>query len=125
MELKNKAILYFSILVPICKRFIILIFGNPCKTYDFRTGNTPKSYHNLPAHGSCAVFVVFRQISVKQKPHRAHTTFDLEHCFFLLSIFDTIDNAQDFGQNTLSDLKLPVAPPEQMLFLEYSLFGIP
>ena len=45
----------------------------------------PKSYHNLSALGSCAVFVVFRKISVKQKPHRAHTTFDLEQ-FFLTCI---------------------------------------
>ena len=32
----------------------------------------PKSYHNLPAHGSCPIFVVFGKIIVKQKSDRAH-----------------------------------------------------
>jgi hypothetical protein len=31
--------------------------------------------------------------------HRAHTTFDLEHYPFPLSIFDTLGSARGFGQN--------------------------
>ena len=40
----------------------------------------PKNF----AHGSCPVFVVFRQISVKQKLDRAHLTF----CFWVRAILD-------------------------------------
>ena len=67
-----------------------------------RNSASPKSYHNLPARGSCAVFVVFRQISVKQKPHRAHTTFDLEHYLFPLTVFDTTCKGQDSGKITVA-----------------------
>ena len=48
---------------------------------------------------------MFRQISVKQKFHRAHTTFDLEHHPFVLTITGTIHSGLGFVQNTLPDLK--------------------
>jgi hypothetical protein len=38
----------------------------------------PKNF----AHGSCAVFVVFGKISVKQKQHRAQPTVDLDFPLF-------------------------------------------
>ena len=63
-----------------------------------------KSIEYLPlnfAHGSCEIFVVFRQISVKQKFHRAHSTFDLERYLFPLTISGMIRNAPGIGQNIL------------------------
>ena len=68
---------------------------------------------------------MFRQISVKQKFHRAHATFDLERYLFLLSIPGITDSIQDIGQKTLANWILPAAPLRQMLFPEYRLFEIP
>lgn len=71
--------------------------------------SVPKSYHNLSALGSCAVFVVFRKISVKQKQHRAQLTFDLEYLLYHLAIFDTFENLLGALQNIHEDLNLQFA----------------
>ena len=65
----------------------------------------PNLTKNLTAHGSYGIFVVFRQISVKRKFHRAHPTFDLGHYPALLTRLENLCRLRDVHRSSLSDQK--------------------